>query len=106
MQQRTDQMSVSPSAIARVLGAIAFLLVLASIGGQIAKYWFGYNYLKGAVALFHVDAERNIPTFFSVSLMLCAALLLAVIAVLSGKRGGPDMSKWTILIVWVYGHGL
>lgn len=34
----SNQISLNPSSIARVLGAVAFLLVLASTGGQLTAY--------------------------------------------------------------------
>ncbi len=97
MRIAINQISLNPSAIARILGAVAFLLVLASIGGQFSKFVLGHDYLKGFVPLFYVDHERNIPTFLSVLLMLFAALLLAAIAVLDGNQRITHVSKWAIL---------
>lgn len=91
------QISPNPLAIARILGAVAFLLVLASIGGQLLKFLLGHDYVQGLVSLFDLSSEGNIPTFFSELLMLFAALLLAVIAILNGKNKTPDVSKWIIL---------
>jgi hypothetical protein len=58
-----DEISLSPSAIARMLGAVAIILVLASIGGQYSKFVLGHDYLKGLVPLFQLDNEQNIPAF-------------------------------------------
>jgi hypothetical protein len=93
----TNHISLNPSGIARILGTVALFLVLASIGAQFSKFSFGHDHLKGLVPLFYIDAERNIPTYFSVLLMLFAALLLAVIAVLNGKQRAPHASKWAVL---------
>jgi len=82
---------------AGVLGAVAYLLVLLSIAGQFAKFVLGPTFLPGLVSLFYVDVEHNIPTRFSVFLILLVALLLAVIAKLKGKQRNPHVSKWTIL---------
>lgn len=92
-----NQIRLNPSAVARALGAVAFLLVLASIGGQLTKYLLGHDRVYGLVSLFYVDAEQNIPTLFSVLLLFCAALLLTVITVLKKKQKDPDVSRWTIL---------
>ena len=97
MRIAINQISLNPSAIARILGAVAFFLLLASIGGQFVKYVLGHNSVKGLVSLFYLDNERNIPAYFSVLLMLFAALLLVVIAVLSGKQRAPHVLKWAIL---------
>lgn len=97
MRIAINQISLNPSAVARVLGVVAFLLVIASIGGQFSKFVLGHAHLKGLVPLFYIEAEQNIPTYFSLLLTLFAALLLAVIAVLNGKQRIPHVSKWVIL---------
>jgi hypothetical protein len=82
---------------AGVLGAVAYLLVLLSIAGQFAKFVLGPAFLPGLVSLFYVDVEHNIPTHFSVLLILCAAFLLTVIASLNRGQRQPHASKWAIL---------
>lgn len=81
----------------RALAAVAFLLVLLSIGGQVSKYMLGHSFLTETGSLFYVDTEHNTPTYFSVLLILLAALLLAVIASFSGKQRNPHASNWKIL---------
>jgi hypothetical protein len=83
--------------ITLLLGAMSFLLVLLSIGGQFSKFMLGHTFLKGFAPLFYVDMEHNIPTYFSVLLILLAAFLLMVIAILNGKRRIAHVSKWMIL---------
>ena len=92
-----NKISLNSSAIARILGAVACLLVLASIGGVFSSSVLGHDYLKGLVPLFDVNTEYNIPTFFSVLLSLFSALLLTVIALLNMKQRTPHVSKWAIL---------
>jgi cellulose synthase/poly-beta-1,6-N-acetylglucosamine synthase-like glycosyltransferase len=82
---------------ALILGAAAFLLVLISIGAQFSKFAPGRPLLARFLPLFYVDLEWNIPTFFSVLLIVFAALLLAVIARLNGSRGIPHAPKWSTL---------
>ena len=53
--------------------------------------------MKGLIPLFDVDQEQNIPTFFSVLLILFIVLLLGTIAVLAQKERGPHVAKWAIL---------
>ena len=63
------------------------LLTCLSLIGQIARYRFGFNYLKGFIPLFYVDLESNIPTWYSSFALLFAAALLAVITMDKiGKR--------------------
>ena len=63
------QIRLNPSAVARALGAIAFLLVLASIGGQLTKYLPGHKPIYGLVNLTYVDAT-NVGEF---NIMIYAA---------------------------------
>lgn len=94
---KIDQITLNPAACAGVLGLVAALLVLLSIGGQLSTYILGHDYLKGIVPLFYLGFEGNIPTFFSMLLLLSAAALLAVIARLNSRHGMPYASKWLIL---------
>jgi hypothetical protein len=82
---------------AGLLGAMAYLLVLLSIAGQFAKFVLGHAFLTGLAPLFYVDVEHNIPTYFSVWLILCAAFLLTVIASLNRGQRKPHVSQWAIL---------
>jgi hypothetical protein len=92
-----NRIRLNPSAVARALGAVAFLLVLASTAGQLSKYLLGYSHVYALVPLSYVDTERNIPTLFSTLLLFCVAILLAVITVLKKKHRDPAVSKWAIL---------
>lgn len=86
-----------PSTLVRVLGALAIFLIVASIAGQLMKYFGGHPNVYGLVRLFYVEEERNIPTFFSGLLLMFAALLLALVTILGRKQGDPDVLKWMIL---------
>ncbi|MGB0911521.1 MAG: hypothetical protein ACPGYT_14255 [Nitrospirales bacterium] len=86
-----------PTAIARSLGALAFLLVLASVGGQLMTYLMGHDHIYGLVKLFYLDEERNIPTSFSTLLLLFASLLLAVIMGLEKQQAESRLIYWAIL---------
>lgn len=79
------------------LGAVAILLVLISTWGQVEKYILGHGFLAELAPLFYVDTEHNIPTYFSVLLILLAALLLLIISILTVKHRLPHGSKWVIL---------
>ena len=91
-----NQISLNPFKIACVLGAVAFFLVLASIAGQLLFFMTG-NKLYGLILLFDIDAEYNIPTFFSMLLLLFAALLLSVITILERRRTASHVFHWAIL---------
>ena len=99
MKTTTKQISLNASAVARLLVAIALFLVLASIGGQLAKYVFGHGNIYGLVRLFYLDSEYNLPSYYSVLLMLCASLLSGAIAVMSRHKSGANCLQWTVLSI-------
>jgi hypothetical protein len=91
------QISIRPSTIARLLGSVAFILAIAYIAGQFAKYALGHGHLLGLVHLFDLDAEENVPSYFSLFLLIIAALLLTFIAIINRKQHLPNVSKWVVL---------
>lgn len=86
-----------PTAIVLTLTAVAFVLVLASIAGQLVRYLLGHDTVFGLIGLFYVDGERNIPTAFSVMLLFFAALLLASITILKNLSRDPYATGWAVL---------
>ncbi len=97
MSMAVSEVSLAPSVVARALGAAAILLIVASIGGLIARFAFGHDEVMRLVPLFDVDRETNIPSYFSLLLILFCALLLAVTAALEKCQSTPHGSKWAIL---------
>jgi hypothetical protein len=93
----TNQLTLNRSVITRVLGAVALLLVIVSVGGQLGKASFENKQIANLIEFFYLNGEQNIPAFFAVLLLLFAALLLAGIAVLTGKLKQTEASKWAIL---------
>lgn len=89
--------SVNPGSVVCILGTVAFLLVLASTTGQLITYLTAHHHLFGLNPLFYVDAERNIPTFFSMFILLFASLLLSIITVLEKKQSASDVLHWAVL---------
>lgn len=93
------RLRLNPNSIALALGAAAFLLILTSCALLWADYRTGYNsaLIHKLVKLFYVDLEQNVPAFFSMSMMLFAALLLAVIAFFERKQKARHASEWALL---------
>ena len=81
----------------RVLGTVALVLVLFSIGGQFSTYVSVDSLLAGIAPVFYVDVEQNIPTYFTVLLLLIAASLLAVIAMRNWKHRMSHVPEWVVL---------
>jgi hypothetical protein len=94
---RSVQLSLIPTAVARVLGWGAFLLVLACLGAQVLVRVTGDTRLGGVYDLFDLNNEWNIPTFYSALLLLFAAIILAVIAVQKAKDKESFVRHWTFL---------
>jgi hypothetical protein len=90
-----NNISLNPYTITRSLGLIAFILVVSSVGMTIVKTWYKHTYQP--VLLFYLDAEQNIPTFFSSCLLLFAAVLLLIITVLERKILSPHIVYWKTL---------
>lgn len=92
-----NHITLSPLKITRALGVAALLLVLASITGQLTKYVLGHDFVYGLIRLFYVDYENNIPSYFSASLLLLAALLLALITALKKAAHAAYGFQWALL---------
>lgn len=103
---KNNQIIVTPTAIVYVLGAVASLVILASIGSHLTALFSGHGAFPSddptsnvdeLVLLFSVDKEENVPTYFSTFLLIFAALLLSVITVLERKRNNSYTFYWAIL---------
>ncbi|MBI5710375.1 MAG: hypothetical protein HZC42_08750 [Candidatus Eisenbacteria bacterium] len=84
--------------------AVVVSLAVASValGGlsaavQLARYVYGHDSLLGLYRQFDMDHEANLPTWFSSSLLLVSAALLALIAGERGARRAPGVKTWWAL---------
>jgi hypothetical protein len=68
-----------PGKACRILIVVSFVLLFAHAAGMVSKFVFHNDYLFGLVPLFDFDMEKNVPTLFSVCLLLLNAGLFAVI---------------------------
>ncbi len=95
----TAQISLNPALIARVLSALAIILIFASSAAMLTDYLTGHSsvLIRKLVKFFYIDLELNAPAFFSMLLLLFAALLLAVIALLKSKQNASYKLQWAIL---------
>ncbi len=82
----------TPASISRSLFLAMAAILAASTGIRAVVHLTGHDYILGLVPLLYVDKESNIPTLFSVGLLLADALALAIVASLEKSRG----SKWTL----------
>lgn len=93
----SNQISLKPKSIARTLGGMALLVVLANAAIQLIAYLTGHNNIFGLFQFFYIDAQQNLPTFFSTILLLFTALLLGVITILKRKEKASHVLHWMFL---------
>jgi len=90
-------LSVQPAAVARALGIVAVLLVLANLVALFATWSTGRMPQDVKLAyMFYLDGERNFPTAFSVFLLLSASALLTLTTALERRRRAPIL-HWSVL---------
>jgi uncharacterized membrane protein YhaH (DUF805 family) len=92
-----QEIVLRPAGVARALVIVAIVLVVASSAGQFAHHLLGIPSGHPLVALFNLNREGNVPTFFSVFLLFSAAQLLAVIAILERRVRSAAHATWLVL---------
>ena len=103
MPTNNHKIPVTAFKTTRFLVIVTAALVLASFAGQVIFYITGHDSVYGLRDLFDVENEGNLPTFFSSSLLLFAALLLGAIAVLKRKARDDYGNRWALLaLVFLY----
>ncbi len=89
----------SIKSIFNALLIVACMLIFASVAGQVLKYIFGYPTVHGLVRLFNVSQEQNIPTLFSVLLLISCSVLLSLIFYLQHKQQLGLGMYWVALAI-------
>ena len=83
--------------------AIIILIVSLGIAVQLSVYLAGRDHLLGLVRFLDLDGEANLPAWFSSSLLLFCAVVMAVIAQAKSRAGDPFRRHWWFLtVVCVY----
>ena len=92
---------VSPGIIFKRLLICIVILLACSVFTQSLKYVFHLHFtaLNFLIYLFNVDQERNIPTFFSVLILLYATWLLYSISVVKTSRNDKYRFHWWFLTI-------
>lgn len=85
---RAVRIRIDPAGLARLLAAIAAVLVLLGAATIVLRFGYGHDHVFGLVPRFDLDRELNVPTWYSSTLLLMAALLLGAVAV--GRRAARD----------------
>jgi len=85
--------------IVRYLGVIIIILTIAHVSGQFIKLRTSDPIAHGLIAMFNVDLESNVPTYFSSLMLLIISVLLGIIAQYKNKTKGPYFIHWTLLSI-------
>lgn len=84
-----------------VLKTLIIGLVIVGVGHAAAmfiRFGLGYDMARGLVPLFHLDNEANVPTLYSVALMLVISTL-AVLIMRLPKASQGGRFQWRLLAV-------
>jgi len=99
----TCTIQLSPQRIVWGLALIIFALAFASALGLWSKYFLNHDVVFGLIRLFDLNGDANIPTWYSSSLLLLCALLLAIIG--HAQKGHHDLyaRHWQVLaLIFLY----
>jgi len=87
---------LTPRGVTRCLLVIVTGLSLAHLAGVLSAFVFHHDRLMGLIPLFSLNEEGNIPSFYSGTAIVLAALLVGVVAV-TKKRLGEPYRGWAFL---------
>jgi hypothetical protein len=87
------QIEINPKKIAQKFVYVTLMLVAAHIAAQILLLNTGDETLRKIASLFHLDEERNFPTYYSSILLFISAVLLYLISFNPGNSS-RDRSYW------------
>jgi hypothetical protein len=88
------QLRVSPFRVALFLMAIAVLLLIAHLGAEAVRTTVGEGLPDRATAMWNLDEENNVPTWFSSMLLALAGFGLIFIGVLKYEERDRHSWQW------------
>jgi hypothetical protein len=90
---------VDPPRLRRALLAGWAGVVAAGFGVELIRYGLALTDVEGWVSLLSLSYERNLPTWYSASLLLLCAVVLGRIGALRRARGAGEAGYWRALAV-------
>jgi hypothetical protein len=81
----------------RILILITAVLVVLSVLANLSTFVLGHGNLLGLIPKFNMDKEANIPTLFSVLLLLFSAMLFYTVGRTVDAAHPPIRRRYTIL---------
>lgn len=95
-QEKFVTLKIGTSKIVSTLLAIVTVLVLASVITQAIRFLLLDPEIH-RFSRFNLDAEANIPTYFSTMILFFSAVLLGMIALFKKKESDPYAFHWAVL---------
>ncbi|TFH41089.1 MAG: hypothetical protein E4H01_15480, partial [Lysobacterales bacterium] len=86
---------ITPTTLFRVLLGCIMLLLGAEVLRQVALYGFGHDHIRGFARLFKLDAEMNVPTWFSTVQLFLASMLAFMIYLDRRLDGTRYVAHWS-----------
>lgn len=83
--------------ILRATLLITFLMAVGHVAVEIIRFHVADGQTSGLNQLFNLEYERNVPTFWSSTLLLFASVLLAMLAWQIRREGGDYVIHWSVL---------
>ena len=79
--------------------AVPLVLLLSGMGALAlySTFVLGHGSVYGLVPMFLLDAEANIPTFFSAMNLILCSVLLMLVATFTARSGGRFVGSWVLL---------
>jgi hypothetical protein len=94
---------LTPRRAAALLAFFAAGIVAVHVTTLVFMYGYHHDNVYGLTTLFDVDGERNIPSFFSFSIIMFAVGLLAYIAARQPRGAKPHRAYWVgLVLVFTY----
>ncbi len=92
--QNSRKHVITPTALFRVLLGCITLLLGAEVLRQVALFGFDHDTVRGLAPLFHLNVERNIPTWFSTVQLFLASMIAFMIYLDRRLDGTRLVAHW------------
>lgn len=96
---RESVLAIETTPRAYLFIAVPVVFALSAMGALalFSTFVLGHGSVYGLVPLFLLNAEANIPTFFSALNLILCGLLLLLIATFTARTGGRFVASWVLL---------
>jgi hypothetical protein len=93
---------ISNKLIFKTLLILAGALALLSIAGQCSRYFAGHGRVFGLVDFFYLGQEKNLPTLYTVMLMLSCSLLLFTVYLSEKRLASKQHNGYWLLLTFIF----